>query len=386
MHSSFFISLLFFIHSSYARYEPASLESVESLRFPSLSPWPKNDMLTRRATNTTPNKSLWLLQDTYAGQTFFDDWSFYTGEDPTHGTVTFLDRPTALAQNLAYVTPDGKVIMQGDNSTWLPPGVNRSSVRIQSNKWYTGGLFILDLNRAPWGCGVWPAFWTLGASTNWPNGGEIDIIEGVHDNAHNQVTWHTLDGCTLTAPGNFTGTLVGQTTCNALINANSGCGITDWSRVSYGEEFDSQGGGIYAMKWDEQGISVWYFYRVSIPQDILDGVPDPTGWTTPSATLSSQSCDPFKYFYNHSIVFDITFCGDWAGNTYATTPGCTGTCTDHLQNPNNFVNASWNINSLKVYRKQQLVGTVSNAPRRIYESFTFTWITSICALVVLLTS
>jgi hypothetical protein len=57
------------------------------------------------------------------------------------------------------------------------------SVRISSRKQYNGGLFILDLNRAPWGCsmfipfpslkdsskcclGVWPAFWTVG--DNWP--------------------------------------------------------------------------------------------------------------------------------------------------------------------------------------------------------------------------
>lgn len=27
--------------------------------------------------------------------------------------------------------------------------------------------------------------------------GEIDIIEGVHDNEHNQVTWHTAPGMPL---------------------------------------------------------------------------------------------------------------------------------------------------------------------------------------------
>lgn len=54
---------------------------------------------------------------------------------------------------------------------------------------------------------MWPAWWTLGGG-QWPyvsvsihrariesddyvQTGEIDIIEGVHDNAHNQVTWHT---------------------------------------------------------------------------------------------------------------------------------------------------------------------------------------------------
>ena len=53
--------------------------------------------------------------------------------------------------------------------------------------------------------------------------GEIDIIEGVHDNEHNQVTWHTApgtasenssifaklrEGCNLTSTTNFTGTVV----------------------------------------------------------------------------------------------------------------------------------------------------------------------------------
>ena len=104
------------------------------------------------------------------------------------------------------------------------------SVRIYSQATYNNGLFILDLNTAPWGCGsypfsfdwstyldasvikaVWPAFWTVGA--DWPSvraqtffgilypyltaifqGGEIDILEGVHDNQHNQIAWHTSPG------------------------------------------------------------------------------------------------------------------------------------------------------------------------------------------------
>lgn len=56
--------------------------------------------------------------------------------------------------------------------------------------------------------GTWPAFWALSATATWPAGGEIDIIEGVHDNVHNQVTWHTNPGCNLTETGNFTGTPV----------------------------------------------------------------------------------------------------------------------------------------------------------------------------------
>jgi len=112
------------------------------------------------------------------------------------------------------------------------------------------------------------------------------------------------------------------------------------------------------MMWTEQAISVWNFYRVAIPKDVQEGIPDPENWGNPTATLEAAGCDIPKYFKNHSIIFDITFCGDWAGNSYATS-GCPGTCSDRLMNPANFVNASWEINSLKVYRRQTVVGVVN---------------------------
>jgi len=247
--------------------------------------------------------------------------------------------------------------MKGDDTTQLPAGANRNSVRIQSQKTYTGGLFILDTNHAPWGCGIWPAWWTVGAGSNWPEGGEIDIIEGVHDNEHNQVTWHTTPDCFIHNTGNFSGTILG-TTCESNNTINNGCAVTDWSRASYGPSFDALGGGMYAMLWDETGIAVWYFYRNAIPTDLLEQNPQPTDWGEPSAFLSPDACDLTQHFFNHQIVFDITFCGDWAGNSYATS-GCPGTCAERIQDPSNFVNASWSINSLRVYSKQQVFGATN---------------------------
>ncbi|KAI0662806.1 glycoside hydrolase family 16 protein [Cubamyces menziesii] len=313
-------------------------------------------------TSSNGSSFIWTIQDTYEGKTFFDTFDFFTGQDPTHGMVNYTDRATAFSNNLSYVTDDGKVVMKGDDSTWLASGVYRNSVRISSQKQYNTGLFILDLNHAPWGCGVWPAWWTLGGG-QWPYTGEIDIIEGVHDNAHNQVTWHTGPNCTLNPNTSFTGTIVqsnGQPNldCDGTINNNAGCGVTEWSRASYGPVFDAQGGGVFAMKWDDEGIAVWSFYRAAVPKDVLNGQPDPSSWGEPVAALDPNGCDPITNFVNHSIIFDITFCGDWAGNSYATS-GCPGTCTDRLMDPSNFVNASWNINTLKVYKKQTLAGLVT---------------------------
>jgi len=222
------------------------------------SPWSGGSAIERRQSNgfqsTDGSRFLWVLQDVYEGHNFFDRWSFSSQGDPTHGSANFVNETTAFADGLAYVTDDSVVVMKSDNTSWLAAGEVRSSVRISSVAQYNTGLFILDLNQAPWGCGVWPAYWTSGP--NWPYDGAIDILEGVHDNMHNQVTWHTGPGCNLTPTDNFTGNVAGSLDCDSTVSGAPGCGIVEWSRASYGPYFASQGGGVYAMKWDDQGIAV----------------------------------------------------------------------------------------------------------------------------------
>jgi hypothetical protein len=105
----------------------------------------------------------------------------------------------------------------------------------------------------PHGCSVWPAWWTVGP--NWPNGGEIDIIEGVHENTHNQYTLHTSSGCTLdrTPPTNlktpFTSSIVSN-------GNNDGCAFMDNNSNSYGHGFNMVAGGVFAMLWNTDGISI----------------------------------------------------------------------------------------------------------------------------------
>ena len=43
------------------------------------------------------------------------------------------------------------------------------SIRINSKKTYNRGLFIADFQAMPYGCSIWPAFWSTGP--NWPNEG-----------------------------------------------------------------------------------------------------------------------------------------------------------------------------------------------------------------------
>lgn len=92
--------------------------------------------------------------------------------------MNFLSQSDAASKGLAYVQGDGTTIMAVDNYTDLSEGENRNSVRIQSKNTYSTGLIVADIYAMPHGCSVWPAYWLVGP--DWPNNGELDIIEGVN--------------------------------------------------------------------------------------------------------------------------------------------------------------------------------------------------------------
>ncbi|KAJ5106257.1 hypothetical protein N7456_002932 [Penicillium angulare] len=291
-----------------------------------------------------------LLDDYGTDSTFFDKFSFYTDDDPTEGYVTYVDQSTATTDGLISAS-NGAVYIGVDNTN-VASGSGRSSVRLTSTATYNEGLVILDLEHMPGSvCGSWPAFWMLGS--DWPNNGEIDIIEGVNQDNTNQMTLHTSDGCTINNSG-FSGTL---DTSNCYVEAsgqssNAGCAITDSSTQSYGDGFNSAGGGVYATEWTSSAINIYFFPSSSIPSDITAGTPDPTTWGTPSASFAG-SCDISSHFSNLQIVFDITFCGDWAGNVWSSGSCSTqaSTCDSYVQNnPSAFKETYWSVNSLKVYQ------------------------------------
>lgn len=197
--------------------------------------------LTAIALMSAAGQAQYVLEDDYLSDgNFFDMFSFFTSEDPTHGSVNYVNQATASAGGLISMN-NGQVYMGMDYTNVAPNG--RNSVRITSNKSYNSGLVILDLAKMPGGiCGTWPAFWMVGA--DWPNNGEIDIIEGVNDQSTNEMTLHTGDGCSLSSSGSMTGTL---STSNCYVNApnqyaNQGCGISTGNTQTYGSGFNANGG------------------------------------------------------------------------------------------------------------------------------------------------
>ncbi|KAG8884881.1 hypothetical protein FRB97_003088 [Tulasnella sp. 331] len=248
------------------------------------------------------------LVDNFVGGSFLTGFNWEAIPDPTHGAVNYTDQAFAIAQNLTYTSSD-TLILRADYThvTNYPTGPGRNSVRIRSNKEYTTAVTILDLRHMPQGCATWPAFWTT-LESDWPDNGEVDIIEGVNDVSPNQSTLHTTAGCTMVA------STMSQTGTTSQIN-------------------------------------IWFWARddTSVPADVSSGAASvvTSSWGLPVANFVSTNCN-FDHFGPQNIIINLTLCGDWAGAVYPST--CPSTCTNYVNTePAAFENAYWDIAWLKVY-------------------------------------
>ena len=185
---------------------------------------------------------------------------------------------------------------------------------------------------------------------NWPYDGEIDMIEGVSLNNYDTLTLHTSSGCSTTVgPGGQTGSTYAADCGQG--GGYTGCSVTSNDATSYGTPFDANGGGVYAMLWTSSSIKIWYFASDNIPSDITSGAtPNPTAWPTPTANWAGCNFDEF--FIDLQIVFDITFCGSWAGAAWAqsTCSSMNPSCSSYVaEEPQSFGDIFWLVNSIKVY-------------------------------------
>jgi len=350
------------------------------------------------------------LAQNYTGSTFFDRWTFQNGIDAnTTGNVLFQTREQAQQQGLTAVNSAGNVIIKVDNTTSGVgnPTFGRPSVKILSNDTLTAGsLMIMDAVHLPFGCSVWPAYWTQGS--NWPNDGEIDIVENVNLAKSNRYALHTLQGC-MHPPGNQaneTGTLIAPD-CFNQTNGNEGCLVNDNNPQSYGASFASAGGGVFATLWNDDGIKIWFFSRSQIPSDVTSGNPNPSSWPVPTAFYPQSSCDTSKFFGPQTIIFDITLCGNFAGIPAVFQQTCQGNCLDLVQTPSNYDDAFFEIKYLAVFSNStsgsasssssgsspsqtgsSSGGSNNTGASEMLRSPTMVWslIAAFCAPIVLLTS
>lgn len=286
----------------------------------------------------------------HSGSGFYDGFTFETFADPTHGRVKYVDGNTARSLNLTYASGD-RFFLKADSTTRLGSGGDgRKSVRLRSNKQYSTSVMIFNVWHMPQGCGTWPAIWTVGA--DWPNKGEIDILEGVNDVGPNQATLHTNSGCTMPASRSQTGTATGNN-CDVAATNNAGCGVKINDGRSYGPSFNSNRGGWLAVERTNNFIKVWQWSRNggNVPGDVSNGATtvNTDSWGTPAAFFPNNSCNISQKFGPHNIVINLTFCGDWAGAVYGSS-GCPSSCVDFVNNnPQAFTNAYFEFQWVKVF-------------------------------------
>ena len=122
---------------------------------------------------------IWSDEFDYTGVPDPTKWNYHTGyignnEQQGYTSSTknsYVEngnlRITAIREQTVYRDPSGEQTTYPFSSARLNTA-NKFTVqygRIEARIWLPGEI------------GVWPAFWTLGASGNWPNCGEIDIFE-----------------------------------------------------------------------------------------------------------------------------------------------------------------------------------------------------------------
>ncbi|SNX85515.1 related to mixed-linked glucanase precursor MLG1 [Melanopsichium pennsylvanicum] len=310
---------------------------------------------------STVSAANWTQTATVRANDFFQDFDWFTDTDPTNGLVNYQSQENSQAQNLSFVDSDGHFVMAVSTASVALEG--RNSVRITSKNSYSDGVYVLNVTHVPVGCATWPAFWTVTEDLDsWPNGGEIDIMENANDQyPANLVSVHTNTSCTVPSSSSDQYGTVAYTNCSAYVTSNPGCRVetNGTSTPTWGRQLNRAGGGIIAMERSfgttGKGVRVWYFPNnnaSALPSDLKNGstAVSTDSWPKPNAYLPISSC--YADFEPHKIVFDITLCGDWAGNTYNQS-GCNAqypSCSYQVgYNGSSFNQSYWEVESLRLY-------------------------------------
>lgn len=288
------------------------------------------------------------------GQKLLNAFSWQELSDPSHGRVNYVSASTAQSSGLVSVSGN-QVTLRADSTNYLDPsGPGRNSFRLESYDQYTTHVAVFDIAHMPEGCGTWPALWEDGA--NWPSEGEVDIIEGVNNQGPNLSSFHTGGGgCSMPKSRSMTGTPKGSLDCDVNDTNDTGCSVATNDPSSFGPPFNGIGGGWYAIERNPSFIKIYFWERgsSSVPGDVKHpGSSVKTdNWGTPTAYYPSTNCDFSSHLGPHNIIINLTFCGDWAGDSGVwASSGCPSTCVDFVNNnPSAFDSTYFTFNSINIY-------------------------------------
>ncbi|KAL3907976.1 MAG: hypothetical protein SGILL_008658 [Bacillariaceae sp.] len=323
------------------------------------------DGYSLRAHKSNPNAT-YVLKEAHHGQAFFACCEFSGGPDSlgSAGYNTYVSQERAEELDIMSIEEEDGVeyvVMKSAAGTTRDDYGNRfrESIRLEGKKRFDKGLIILDVKHMPYGCGVWPAFWTTDEH-DWPNHGEIDIVEGINTQDVVKTALHTSDQCSMYAhvprwewtgewdtatgiPDTYTGMLnyntqVEADNCWVMAPhqwANQGCVAVANETGTIGKGMNKRGGGAYVLEWDPDNgyMKSWVFKNGQLPQNLIETMdsadstekgkdsnvtPDPSSWGTPYAyfAVGERTGCSADHFLNHHLVINLAFCGTVAGNRF----------------------------------------------------------------------
>ncbi|KAH6620091.1 glycoside hydrolase family 16 protein [Boeremia exigua] len=300
-------------------------------------------------------KKAYKLDLNFDASNLLDSFDFINSHDIyTDGFASYVSKDEAISTGLAK-TVDNRVYLGVDNSTVIDvtPQGGRKSVRLESHDTIDHGLVIADFRHVPAkACGMWPAFSLVHGNEH--DGGlfsKMTLVESISYIPHNEITLSTTPAdCTMNTQKS-TGNVF-STNCSY---ATGGCGAAAHTGT-FGEPFIEKGGGVWAAQIEATGIKVWFFPRRTIPGDIRTNAPEPGKWGTPIMSFAPKKCDIRGVWAKMKIVFNITFCGDYAGgDAWGSYTSCRSrtqftSCNEYVaQTPSAFDEVHWLINSVKTY-------------------------------------
>lgn len=181
--------------------------------------------------------------------------------------------------------------------------------------------------------------------TDWPGGGEVDIIETINGN---NVIYNTIHTCPNMCDSEWNDDGIIINCANATqSDPNSGCSGKSY-KVNSTE-------GTFACLWENNSFSFYYWpIEVDVREDggPLSNSPTPNLWNKSylknyvNLHNSDSECDRYNHhdwqcenckntgeceFKNLKMIFNITLCGKWAGSEFDNTENSLSNCKKYIE-------------------------------------------------------
>lgn len=256
------------------------------------------------------------------GESFFESWEF-KWRDYNHGASQYLLQRDAEKAGVVEAHKTHAILRAGEPSpSWK---YKRQTAKIATKGTWNHFLATMSYSHLPYGCGVWPAFFTLATNSPWPKGGEMDILEYVNMDV-SKSSFHTGSGCILKRQEVFKEGLMPDRNamdydCETAYPDKLGCAPNKWMRT--GEQW-SNSPGVVAMEWTEDFIKIFFIPEREIPEDLKSEAPKPETWRKwlfSYYPLKASGCTA-DHIQPQQLVMQINFCGDWASKVWSDDKTC----------------------------------------------------------------